>query len=196
MVKNCLQCRRLRFHPWVWKTLRRREWLSILVFLRGEFHEQRSLAGYNPRGHKESDMTKQLTLSLFTSLYNLRLLSFTFCSIRFLLQPCDYYKHKIFKNDALWMVEWRRIFQWVVCRGFLWLSKRHIYSCLRRQFFIKQLWFKLGECHSAYLTYMQSTSWETLGWRKHKLESISPGEMSITSDVQMTPPLWQKVKRN
>ena len=34
------------------------------------------------------------------------------------------------------------------------------------------------------------------GWRKHKLESRLPGEISITSDMQMTPPLWQKVKRN
>ena len=51
-------------------------------------------------------------------------------------------------------------------------------------------------CHPAYLTYMQSTSCETLGWRKHKLESRLPGEISITSDMQMTPPLWQKVKRN
>ena len=51
-------------------------------------------------------------------------------------------------------------------------------------------------CHPAYLTYMQSTSWETLGWMKHKLESRLPGEISITSDMQMTPPLWQKVKKN
>ena len=51
-------------------------------------------------------------------------------------------------------------------------------------------------CHPAYLTYMQSTSWETLGWRKHKLESRLPGEVSITLDKQMTPPLWQKVKKN
>ena len=36
----------------------------------------------------------------------------------------------------------------------------------------------------------------TLGWTKHKLESRFPGEISITSDIQMTPPLWQKVKRN
>ena len=50
-------------------------------------------------------------------------------------------------------------------------------------------------CHPAYLTYMQSTSWETLGWMKHKLESRLPGEISITSDMQMTPPLWQKVKK-
>ena len=51
-------------------------------------------------------------------------------------------------------------------------------------------------CHPAYLTYMQSTSWETLGWKKHKLEFRLPGEISITSDMQMTPPLWQKVKKN
>ena len=43
---------------------------------------------------------------------------------------------------------------------------------------------------------MQSTSWETLGWMKHKLESKLPGEISITSDMQMTPPLWQKAKKN
>ena len=51
-------------------------------------------------------------------------------------------------------------------------------------------------CHPAYLTYMQSTSGETLGWMKHKLELRLLGEISITSDMQMTPPLWQKVKRN
>ena len=50
--------------------------------------------------------------------------------------------------------------------------------------------------HPAYLTYMQSTSWETLGWKKHKLESRLLGEISITWDMQMTPLLWQKVKRN
>ena len=48
--------------------------------------------------------------------------------------------------------------------------------------------------HPAYLTYMQSTSSEMPGWMKHKLESRLPGEVSITSDMQMTPPLWQKVK--
>ena len=50
-------------------------------------------------------------------------------------------------------------------------------------------------CDPAYLTYMQSTSGETLGWKKHKLESRLLGEISIISDMQMTPPLWQKVKR-
>ena len=50
--------------------------------------------------------------------------------------------------------------------------------------------------HPAYLTYMQSTLCEILGWMKHKLESRLLGEISITSDMQKTPSLWQKVKRN
>ena len=49
-------------------------------------------------------------------------------------------------------------------------------------------------CLPVYLTYMQSTSCETPGWMKHKLESRLLGEISITSDMQMTPPLWQKEK--
>ena len=44
-------------------------------------------------------------------------------------------------------------------------------------------------CHPAYLTNMQSTSCEMPGWIKHKLESRLPGKISITSDIQMTPPL-------
>ena len=51
-------------------------------------------------------------------------------------------------------------------------------------------------CDPAYLNNMQNTSWETTGWKKHKLESRLLGEISITSDRQMTSPLWQKVKRN
>ena len=51
-------------------------------------------------------------------------------------------------------------------------------------------------CHPAYLTYIQSTSCEMLGWMKPKLESTLPGEIPTTSDKQMTPPLWQKAKRN
>ena len=49
-------------------------------------------------------------------------------------------------------------------------------------------------CHPTYLTYMQSTSCEMLGWMKHKLESRMLEEISITSDMQMTPPLWHKAK--
>ena len=46
--------------------------------------------------------------------------------------------------------------------------------------------------HPAYLPYMQSTSWEMLDWMKHKLESGVPGEISVTSDTQMTPPYGRK----
>ena len=51
-------------------------------------------------------------------------------------------------------------------------------------------------CHPAYLTYMQNTSCEMPSWMKHKLESRLLGEMSVTSDMQMTPSLWQKAKIN
>ena len=55
--KICLQCRRPRFHPWVRKIHCRREWLPTPVYLPREFYGQRSLAGYSPWGHKESDTT-------------------------------------------------------------------------------------------------------------------------------------------
>ena len=51
-------------------------------------------------------------------------------------------------------------------------------------------------CHPVYLTYMQSILREMPDWMNHKLESILLEETSTTSDVQMTPPLWQKMKRN
>ena len=51
-------------------------------------------------------------------------------------------------------------------------------------------------CHVAYFTYMQITPCKMLAWMKHKLESRLLGEISITSDMQMTPPLWQKAKKN
>ena len=61
--------------------------------------------------------------------------------------------------------------------------------------------YKLGKeyinavyCHTEYLTYMHSTSCEMLGWMKPKLESRLQGEILVTSDMQMIPPLWQKVK--
>ena len=62
-------------------------------------------------------------------------------------------------------------------------------------------WFQIGKgyikaiyCHPAYLTYMQSISCEMPGWMNHKLESSLPGEISAASEMQMIPPLWQKVK--
>ena len=51
-------------------------------------------------------------------------------------------------------------------------------------------------CHPAYLTSMQSTLCEMPGQMNHKLESRLPGEIPIASDMQMTPPLWKKAKKN
>ena len=50
--------------------------------------------------------------------------------------------------------------------------------------------------HPVYLTYMQSTSCEMPGSMKYKQESRMPGEISITTDMQISPPLWEKVKKN
>ena len=67
---------------------------------------------------------------------------------------------------------------------------------------MEQSGYKLGKeyvkaiyCHPAYLTYVQSTSCKMLGWMKHKPKSRLLGEISITSDIQMTRPLWQKARR-
>ena len=68
--------------------------------------------------------------------------------------------------------------------------KQHTGSKLGKEY------IKTEYCHPAYLTYMQSASRQMLGWMKHKLKSRLPEEISITSDMQMTPPLWQRVKKN
>ena len=86
-------------------------------------------------------------------------------------------------------------------------------SCLLRNLYVGQEeavrtrhgttdWFQIGKgvrqvvcCHPTYLTCMQSTSCKMPGWMKHKMESRLPGKVSVTSDMQMTPRLWQKVKR-
>ena len=56
-----------RFHPWVRKIPWRREWQPTPVFLPEESYGQKSLVGYSPWSHKESDMTERITLLLFTS---------------------------------------------------------------------------------------------------------------------------------
>ena len=83
---------------------------------------------------------------------------------------------------------------------------RYLYAGKKQQLeFDVEQWTasKLGKeyiktvyCHPAYLTSMQSTSYEMLDWMKHKLESRLSGEISITSDMEMTPPLWKTVKKN
>ena len=57
-------------------------------------------------------------------------------------------------------------------------------------------YIKAVYCDPVYFTSVQSTSCEMSGWMKHKQESRWPGEISILSDKQTTPPLWQKVKKN
>ena len=56
-------------------------------------------------------------------------------------------------------------------------------------------YIKAVYCHLAYLTYMHSTSREMLDFMKHKLESSLPGEISITTDMQMISSLWRKLRR-
>ena len=68
--------------------------------------------------------------------------------------------------------------------------EQHIGSRLGKEY------VKTVYCHPAYLTYMQTTLCEMPGWMKHKLESRLPGEIAITSDMQMPPPLWHKAKKN
>ena len=66
--ESTCQCRRHRFDPWVGKIPWRRKWQPTPVFLPGESHGQRSLAGCSPWGHKESDMTERLTLTFYSHL--------------------------------------------------------------------------------------------------------------------------------
>ena len=61
---------------------------------------------------------------------------------------------------------------------------------------LRKEYVKAVYCHLAYLIYIQSTSCEMLGWMRQKLESRLQGELSITSDMKMTPSLWQKAKKN
>ena len=88
-----------------------------------------------------------------------------------------------------------------------WSTSWEIYMQFQKQqlelYMEEQTGSKLGKkyvkavyCHPAYLTYMQSTSWERLGWMEHKLEWRLLGEISITWVMQMIPHLWQKAKKN
>ena len=97
---------------------------------------------------------------------------------------------KFFKRweyQTTWPASWETCMQ---------VRKQQLELDMEQQFGSKQEkeYIKAVYCHPASLTYMQSTSWETLGWRKHDLESRFLGEISITSYMEMTP--WQKVKRN
>ena len=96
---------------------------------------------------------------------------------------------KRWKYQTTWPPSWETCMQ--VRKQQLELDTEQQTDSKREKEYIKPVY-----CHPAYLTYMQSASWETLGWKKHKLESRLLGEISITSDMQMTQPLWLKVKKN
>ena len=63
MVKNLPVMQKIRFNPWVREIPWKRKWQPTPVFLPGEFHGQRSLVGYSPRGCKELGMTEHIYLS-------------------------------------------------------------------------------------------------------------------------------------
>ena len=133
--------------------------------------------------------------------------------------PLDHWKSKRVPENHLLLLYWLHQNLDCVDHNKLWKTLQEMgildhLTCLLRNLCAGQLaivrtahgtkdWFQSGKeyvkaayCHPAYLTYMQNTSSKISGWMKHKLESRLLGEISITSDKQMTPPLWQKVKRN
>ena len=97
---------------------------------------------------------------------------------------------KFFKN---WEYQTTLSASWEICMQ---IKKQKLEPVMEQQTGseLGREYVKAVYCHPAYLTYMQSTSWETLDWMKHKLQSRLPGEISITSDTQMTPPLWWRRK--
>ena len=99
---------------------------------------------------------------------------------------------KFFKRweyQSTWPVSWEICMQ---------VKKQHSKLDVEQQTGSKsgKEYIKAVYCHPAYLTYTQSTSCEMPGWMKHKLESRLPKEISVTSDMQIIPPYWQKAKKN
>ena len=124
-------------------------------------------------------------------------------------------KQEVRKNIYFCFIDFAKVFDCVDHNKLLkkweyqtpWPASWEIYMQVKKQQLEldmeQQTGSKLGKeyvkavyCHPAYLTCMQSTLCEILGWMKHKLELRLLGEISITSDMQMTPPLWNKVNKN
>ena len=99
---------------------------------------------------------------------------------------------KLWKIWKRWEYQTTWPASWEICMQ---VKKQHLEHDMEQQTGSKsgKEYVKAVYCQPAYLTYVQSTLWEMPSWMKHKLESRLLGEISITSDMQMTPPLWQKV---
>ena len=112
------------------------------------------------------------------------------------------------KNNYFCFIDYAKAFVWITinCGKFFkrweyqstWPASWEIYIQVRKQQLELDMEQQTGSkqekeyvkavyCHPTYLTYMQSTSWETLGWKKHKLESRLPGEISITNEDSAQP---------
>ena len=106
----------------------------------------------------------------------------------------DWVDHnKVWKIFKIWKYQTTWPTSWEICMQF---KKQQLELDMEKLTGSKlgKEYDKVVSCHPIYLIYMQSTSWEMLDWMKHNLESRLLGEISITSDLQITPPLWQKVK--
>ena len=146
---------------WVWKVPWRRAWQPTPVFLPGESHGQRSLAGYSPWGHKELDMTQldtteQLTLSLFK------------------------FQEELQGEKEVVKTTRPKIAESLTSSRF-WAS---LYTHCNTLAYAKYTLL--------YAEYIMRNA--GLGEAQARIKIAR--EISITSDMQMTPPLWQKAKRN
>ena len=160
----------------------RREWQATSVFLPWEPHEQYEKAKrYDTEGKKKKlkSSTKTSASDLLTTPKPLTVWITTNCG-------------EFFKR---WEYQTTLSASWEICMQ---VRKQQLELDMEQQAGSKlgKEYIKTVYCHPAYLAYMQSISYKMTGWMKHKLESTLPEEISRTSDMEMTPPLWQKVKRN
>ena len=158
-------------------------WHPTPVLLPGKSHGWRSLEGCSLRGLWGSDTTEWLHFHCSFSCIGKGNGNPLQCSC--LENPRD--------GGAWWAAVYGVAHSWTRLK---WLSSSSSSTNVITGSKLGKEYVKAVYCHPAYLTYMQSTSWETLGWRKHKLELRLSGEISITSDMQITPHLWQKAKKN
>ena len=103
--------------------------------------------------------------------------------------------NKLWKILRAWEYQTTLPASWEICMQ---VKKQQLEPDMEQQTVSKlgKEYVKAVYCHPAYLTSTQSTSCEMSSWMKHKLDSRLLEEIPKTSDTQMTPPLWQKVKRN